>query len=134
MRFSRRAAVAVLLLAACGEPAVDRPDDGEPPNAHLLVGLPVPASAVKLETRGTRTSAEAVMVAETMTPDSVADFYRRALLALDWQIESDARLPDGGLSLHARHGQRPIWVLIYPHDPAGTRFSVITGAPDSLRL
>ena len=116
-------------LLACGEPAVKDPGAEQPP-LTALIGIPMPRSAVNHGATGQHNSVE-VSLTDTIPPDSVATFYRVRLLQLGWNIQSDAHLPDGGVSLHATKDSKPVWILIYPGDAGGTRFSVVTGVPDS---
>jgi hypothetical protein len=61
--------------------------------------------------------------------DSVAAWYRRALLASDWSIVSDVRTPDGVVTLHATdRNRRPIWLLVGSQG-SGTVVTVVGAVP-----
>lgn len=120
----------LVLLLACGEPSLRDVPAADRPPTQALAGIPVPPTAAAVSTNGMGNSIEISLI-EAMSPDSVAEYYRVNLLALGWDLRVDSRLPDGGVSLHAVLGDRPVWVMIYPRRPSGSRFNVIAGVRDS---
>jgi len=130
MRSLFSAGATLALLLACGEPSLQDAGAAERTPTHALGGIPVPPTAAAVSTSGTGNSIEISLI-EEMSADSVAEYYRRHLLALGWELRVDARLPDGGTSIHAVLGERPVWVMIYPRSPSGSRFNVIAGVRDS---
>lgn len=121
--------VMIGLATACGEPAL-QDQTAERLPIHALAGLPLPPGAGAVSTAGSGNTVEITLVSDA-SADSIASFYRSQLLGLGWDLRVDSRLPDGGINLHAVLGDRPVWILVYARQPAGSRFSVIAGVRDS---
>ena len=85
-----------------------------------------------LATEGASDAAQAT-IAVQLPVDSVARWYRHALVEMRWQIIGDAPTADGGVSLHATATDgRPVWLLIAPSaDRTGTLVSAVGAVRDS---
>jgi hypothetical protein len=129
MRKANLCGVFALLLAACGDPPpADQPDDAGNPSVALFTGLPVfPGARI---VSGSASAAEA-RVSVAVSADSVARYYRHALVQRDWTIHGDARTPDGSFALHATSSTgRPVWILIQPVSPDSCEVSLFAAGPD----
>jgi hypothetical protein len=127
----------VLAVAAIGVVACGGNEDHEaaPPDSlplYTLRGVPMFPGARLLGIEGGADAAQAT-VSIPLPVDSVARWYRRALLELRWHIASDVPTPDGGVSLHVESTDgRPVWLLITPTaDRTGTVVSAIGAVRDT---
>jgi hypothetical protein len=117
-------AVLLLLVAACSS---------EPPpqvaSLALLDGLPVAPASARVES-GAGAEAVEARYRSGLPADSVAAWYRRWFLAERWQVNGDARLPDGATVLHAEREGRPVWIVVRPGGAgAGSTFSLMGAEP-----
>ena len=123
------ASVILPLFGAACEPAEREPP--EMPSLEPLHEVPVfrPAATVAWQTgEGT---VELIYHAEA-EPDTVVAFFRRRFADEGWEIVGDITTPDGMTSLHARRGDRRVWVLIkLQPDGDGTEFTLIGAQPDT---
>jgi hypothetical protein len=126
--------VATLLAGCAGNGDADaRPDSLV---AQALAGVPLFPGAGISDVAGEGEAAHATLHINR-SPDSVAAWYRRSLLARRWTIVSDVRTADSTVALHATDpGRRPIWLLIgRDASGAGTLVTVVgavpAAAPDS---
>jgi len=121
---SPRITLLCLLVVACSS---------EPPprgaSLSLLDGIPVAPASARVESGGGPEAVEA-RYRSGLPADSVSAWYRRWFLAQRWQINGDARLPDGATVLHAEREGRPVWILVRPGDRgAGSTFSLMGAEP-----
>lgn len=122
-------ATAVLACRDGGRTQTDTPPDSVP--LYALSGVPVMPGTRVLGAEGAADAVEASAVI-ALPPDSVARWYRTALVSGGWQLRGD--VPDfrGAVTLHARRPDgRPVWIMIRPDAEGGTRLSVIGAVPDS---
>ena len=61
-------------------------------------------------------------------PDSVADWYREALVRSHWTLKSDHRQPDGTILIYAERRAQPLWISIQKAAGAGGSNYSLTGA------
>lgn len=115
-------ALAVLSATAC-----ERRHDAESRAmaVRVLQGVLVfPGSQVVSVASGT----DAAQV-ELSTPASVAAvalWYHQALRLNGWDLKSDGKLPDGGVTIYAEQGKRPLWITIHPAvGEPGARYNLI---------
>jgi len=55
---------------------------------------------------------------EFSSPASVAAialWYRQALRLNGWDLQSDGKLPDGGVTIYAELKKRPLWITVHPN-------------------
>jgi len=72
------------------------------------------------------TDAAEVQLASPASPEAVATWYRQTLRLNGWELKSDGRLPDGGITIYAEHGKRPLWITFHPGvGEPGTRYNLI---------
>ncbi len=66
---------------------------------------------------------------ELSSPASVAAvalWYRQALRLNGWDLKSDGNLPDGGITIYAEQGKRPLWITVNPNKGGpGTTYNLI---------
>jgi hypothetical protein len=112
------------LCAGC-----DRPPPPQRPQrefaATVLQGvLAYPHSSVVSVTGGTD-AAQATFSAPAPV-DSVATWYRRMLRLNGWDLQNDAVMNDGSVSIFAQQGKRPLWITLKgtPGGP-GTTYTLI---------
>ena len=125
------------LLAGC---AADGDADSRSDSliAQAFAGIPLFPGAGISDIAGEGEAASATLHVNR-SPDSVAAWYRRSLLARRWTIVSDVRTPDSTITLHATDpGRRPIWLLISRDAPTAGTLVTVVGAvpaaePDSVR-
>lgn len=56
----------------------------------------------------------------------IARWFRQALVANGWTLQSDVAAPDGSISILATQGDRPIWLTLKPNvGGPGTTYSLI---------
>ncbi len=83
------------------------------------------------DVRGSTETSSLVFRTE-VRPDSVAQWYRRAIVERGWDIIGDVTGGDGTITLHVGREGPPLWVIIQARpDDAGSEFSVIGAAPDT---
>lgn len=72
---------------------------------------------------------EDVAELQLLAPDDqekVAAWFRQALVLNHWQLERDARNPDGSVVIFAQRDKRPIWITVQRTTPgAGTPYAMI---------
>jgi len=57
---------------------------------------------------------------------AVALWYHQVLRLNGWELKSDAKLPDGGVTIYAEQGRRPLWITLHPAVGAGgTTYNLI---------
>jgi hypothetical protein len=122
--------LATLALAGCDpEPEPDR----SPPASlirQVFSGIPLIPGAAIGGVQGEGEAAQAT-VSVPQPPDTVAAWYRRALLAGGWTIAGDVRTADGVITLHATdRAGRPIWLLIGGPGPT-TTMTVVGAVPEA---
>ncbi|MDH3497460.1 MAG: hypothetical protein OER21_11915 [Gemmatimonadota bacterium] len=124
-------ALIVLAVLACGDggrEAAETARDSVP--LHALSGIPVMPGARVLGAEGGPDAVEAAAVV-ALPPDSVANWYRAALVSGGWQLRGDVPDMRGAVTLHARRPDgRPVWIMIRPGADGGTVLSVIGAVPD----
>lgn len=126
-------AVLVALATACaGEAQRDDPDEGPPQSLRIgMIGTPVFRPSERIAQTLSADAIETVFRTEVAV-DSVATWYRLALIEHGWEIVGDARLPDSSIALHARQeGKPPVWITVRPGGLAGSEFSIIGAAADT---
>lgn len=96
-----------------------------------MFGAPVYRPTVRIAQGGSADAVETVFRAEAV-PDTVAAWYRRALIAGGWHIVGDTRARDGVITLYAERQGPPLWVIIRPGPGGrGTEYSLIGVLPDT---
>jgi hypothetical protein len=66
--------------------------------------------------------------------DTVAAWYHRMLPLNGWELQSDAKAPDGTVSLFAQKGDKPLWITLRPNAGGpGTTYTLIGAAVDSAK-
>jgi hypothetical protein len=79
---------------------------------HVLRGVLVyPGSSLVNFAAGT--DAAQVQMASSASPDAIATWYRQTLRLNGWALQSDGRLPDGGITIYAEQGKRPLWITLH---------------------
>jgi hypothetical protein len=67
-----------------------------------------------------------VQLSSTASPDAVATWYRQALRLNGWELKGDGKLPDGGVTIYAEQGRRPLWITVHPTvGGTGTTYNLI---------
>lgn len=70
-------------------------------------------------------------------PDTVATWFRQNLILNHWDLQNDARQPDGSILIYAERSTQPLWISIHAATGGpGTTFTVtgaITGSSDTTR-
>ncbi len=119
----------MMLLAACrGEQAGDA-GEGTPP-ARLLDDVPLFPLSTPTTVQGTSESVEK-RYASAMSADTIAEWYRRNLGNLGWGVLSDAKMPNGSITILAERGGTPLWVMIEPRQNGGTHYRIVSAEPGS---
>ena len=115
-----------LLLAACLCAGCKRPPEQRPERefaATVLHGvLAYPQSSVVGVTSGSD-AAQATFSARAPV-DSVATWYRRMLRLNGWELQNDAVMNDGSVTIFALQGKRPLWITLKA-TPFGTTYTLI---------
>ena len=115
-------ALAALSVAAC-----ERRHEAESRAmaVRVLQGVLVyPPSQVVSVASGT--DAAQVELSSTASPAAVATWYRQALRLNGWTLKSDGTLPDGGITIYAEQGKRPLWITLHPTvGGSGTTYNLI---------
>jgi hypothetical protein len=115
------------VLAALSVTACERRHEAESRAmaVRVLQGVLVyPRSNVVEVSAGT--DAAQVQLSSAASPDAVATWYRQVLRMNGWQLKSDGRLPDGGVTIYAEQRGRPLWITVHPNTGGpGTTFNLI---------
>jgi hypothetical protein len=115
-------ALAALSVAAC-----ERRHEAESRAmaVRVLQGVLVyPRSLVVSIAAGT--DAAEVELSTTASTDAVATWYRQTLRLNGWTLKSDGTLPDGGVTIYAEQGKRPLWITVHPAvGEPGARYNLI---------
>lgn len=115
-------ALAVLSVVAC-----ERRHEAESRAmaVRVLQGVLVyPRSLVVSVASGT--DAAEVELSTNASTDAVATWYRQTLRLNGWTLKSDGTLPDGGVTIYAEQGKRPLWITLHPTvGEPGTRYNLI---------
>jgi hypothetical protein len=126
--------LALLLCVACsGGPRRPPPDTATKPDSTAVFAFRdvplMPGASFMISMPGGNVAEAKLRMG--VAPDSVADYYRIALLSHGWQIVSDVRTQDGGVTIYARAADhRPVWLIIERNPAgAGTIMSVVGAGP-----
>ena len=115
-------ALAALSLGAC-----ERRHEAESRAmaVRVLQGVLVfPGSGLVSVSSGT--DAAQVELTSTASLDAVATWYRQTLRINGWTLQSDGKLPDGGITIYAEQGRRPLWITLHPNAGGpGTTYNLI---------
>ena len=115
-----------LLLVAVLGTACKRPPEQRPERefaATVLKGvLAYPQSSVVSVTRGADAAQATFSVRAPV--DTVATWYRRMLRLNGWELQNDAVMNDGSLTILALQGKRPLWITLKA-TPFGTTYTLI---------
>ena len=112
----------------------DSEPEVEPPVDLVFQGVPVLPLSTVVGQSGSASAVQTDLFAPAH-PDSAAGWYRRRLIALDWEIESDNRTPDGVTTIYATRDGPPLWVILRPNGSvAGTSYSMIGALIDTVRV
>jgi hypothetical protein len=99
--------------------------------AAILGGIPAAARSVLRDTSGT-VDAEQWTYTAQWPFDSTAEFYRRMLPELGWQLMSDrSDRPGGTIDMYARKGTHTVWVHIEKQAEETSRYTLIATADTS---
>ena len=72
------------------------------------------------------TDAAQVRLSSPALPEAVATWYRQTLRLNGWDLKSDGKLPDGGITIYAEQGRRPLWITLHPTvGGTGTTYNLI---------
>lgn len=130
------AAALAIAVAGCGgdHPTPDQAAVSRPATQSLR-GTPLIPGAVPVTSAVGTDAADAVFNVH-LGRDSVANWYRTHLSTGGWTLETDGKLSDGTISLHATRKGPPLWVLVRSTGVETSQFTVIgavadTGAKDS---
>ena len=67
-----------------------------------------------------------VELSSTASTDAVAAWYRQTLRLNGWELKSDGKLADGGVTIYAEQGRRPLWITLHPSvGGPGTTYNLI---------
>ncbi|HEY6853845.1 MAG TPA: hypothetical protein VI139_06340 [Gemmatimonadales bacterium] len=93
--------------------------------SRVLQGVLVfPRSQVVSVASGT--DAAQVELSTEASLDAVAAWYRQTLRLNGWDLKSDGRLADGGVTIYAELGKRPLWITLHPTvGGPGTTYNLI---------
>ena len=93
--------------------------------ARVLQGVLVyPGSSMTSIAAGT--DAAQVQLSSPASPDAVATWYRQTLRLNGWELKSDGALPDGGITIYAEQGRRPLWITLHANSGGpGTTYNLI---------
>lgn len=125
--------LAVAALVGCGDrPAGERSTERDSMALDALIGVPLLPGARIADIGGTGPTAR-VELSASAPVDTVATWYRRALLARGWTLASDVTTRDGAVTLHATGpGDRRLWLIIGPDSAsAGTIVTVVGAVRDT---
>jgi hypothetical protein len=122
---------ALVLIAAC-----DRPGNAEQTRAFaaraLRGALAYPRSTVVRVAAGDE--AAELVLSTSASVDVVVDWYRRALPLNHWELKRETRDRNGGVTLYAEQGPRPLWITLRPSDGAeGTTYTLLGAIVDSTK-
>lgn len=123
--------LAVALAAAACDSGPAKPREASESLAfRAFAGVPLMPGALIGDVRGEGQAAQASLHLRYPT-DSVATWYRRALLQRHWTIVNDMRTSGGVINLHARDSNhRSIWLLI-SSEGSGTVVTVVGAVPEA---
>jgi hypothetical protein len=94
-----------------------------------MQGAPLYYPSRAVQRQGTSDVLETVFSTDT-PPDSLAEWYRQAILDRGWDLIGDTPSPDGGVVLHVQRDGPPLWVMIRPGEGGqGSTFSLIGAVP-----
>lgn len=88
--------------------------DEPPPSPRMseaMPNLPIPPLATVVGRAGGDDALQ-ITFRSTLSPDSMADYYRRVLTSGEWNLMSDTRNRDGSIALYAERKGPPLWVTI----------------------
>ena len=116
--------VLVLLCVACDRPAARHGEADREFAASTLKGLlAYPGSSlVTIETG--QDAAQATFSAPAPV-ERVATWYREVLRVNGWDLQNDGVMKDGGISIYAEKGKRPLWITLKSDGPSGTTYTLI---------
>jgi len=122
--------LAALVVVGCHRPA----EVSRHTIAQSLKGVLVyPRSALAGMASGD--SAGQLTLSSPDDPDTVAAWFRVSLSLNHWDLQSDARQPDGSILIYAERRTQPLWINIQrAPGAAGTSYTVtgaITGSADA---
>ena len=99
-------AVSATLLSSCRDKAP------EPPRfSQVLPGLPLPPRASVISRAGSEDALQ-ITFRSSLSPDSMAAFYRGVLTSGVWSLVGDTKTADGSIALYAERDGPPLWVTI----------------------
>ena len=114
-------------LAALSVTACERRHEAESRDmaVRVLRGVLVyPGSSLVNFAAGT--DAAQVQMSSSAPPDAIATWYRQTLRLNHWDLKSDGRLADGGITIYAEQGKRPLWITLHPTvGGPGTTYNLI---------
>ena len=120
--------VAVLAaVAACERPGERRAERELAATAlRGLVTYPQ-SSVVSVSANG---DAAEVVLTTSAPVERVATWYRQMLRLNGWELRADGVLGDGGISIYADSGARPLWITLKPNvSTPGTTYTLLGAVP-----
>jgi hypothetical protein len=122
-----RRSFVLCLLAAMSVAACEKRHEAESREMALRVlrgVLVYPGSNLVSVAAGS--DAAQVQLASSASPDAIARWYRQTLRLNGWDLKSDGTLPDGGVTIYAELGKRPLWITLHPTEGGpGTTYNLI---------
>lgn len=117
-----------MLFLALGLSACHRPSEASRHTiAQSLKGVLVyPRSTVINMASGD--SAGQLTLSSPDQPDSIAAWFRVTLALNHWNLQSDARQPDGSMIMYAERQSQPLWITIQRATGTGGTSYTVTGA------
>jgi len=122
----RRSFILCLLAAVSVAACEKRHEAASRAMAVRVLGgvLVYPGSALANVASGT--DAAQVQLSSPASPAAVATWYRQTLRLNGWELKSDGTLPDGGITIYAEQGKRPLWITLHPTvGGPGTTYNLI---------
>jgi len=112
----------VLLSVGCERPA-EQTKDRELAVRVLSGLLAYPHSSLVTVSSGQ----DAAQVTLTAPADvgRVAAWYRQMLTLNGWELQNDAPGSQGGVTIYAEKGQRPLWIMLNHEGPGATRYTLV---------
>ena len=121
--------LALVLVAACDRPGDTAARDRALAGRALKGALAYPKSSLVSLSAGDE-AAQLVFTSMASVAD-VAQWYRIALQANGWEIQSDKAGQGGELTIYATQGERPIWITLRPNTGApGTTYTLMGAVID----